>query len=163
MNPSTISTLQSFPGRNSIPPATFYTIQGLAPWLNQNPSYKYFFVNYPKQFPGLSSMNSTLSSIGYDAQYVPLASQVITLSYNQLQEYKQQLQLFQHVYAFNSNAYINSLTSSPPIYYSFNSYQELMTYKSSVALVNKLYPFNAMAYGTTDQGQTLGWIIPFPL
>jgi len=160
---STISTLQSFPGQNSIPPATFYTIQGLATWLNQNPTYKYYFVKYPREFPGLSSMNPTLSSMGYDAQYVPLAPTVITLSFNQLQQYQQQIQLFQRVYAFNSNAYITSLTSTPPIYYSFTSYQELMTYKSSVGLINRLYPMRAMALGTTDQGEKLGWIVPFPL
>ena len=110
-------------------------------------------------------MNSTLSSMRYDAQYVPLASQVITLSYNQLEQYKEQVRVFQRVYAFNSNAYIASYNNvtGPPIYYSFNSYKELMTYKSSVALINKLYPFRAMARGSSDFGQVLGWIVPFPL
>jgi len=160
---STISTYQSFPAPNSIPPATFYNIFGLAPWLNQHPTYKYYFVNYPRYFPGLSTMTSTLSTLGYDAKNAPVPPMVTTLSYNQMQQYKNQIQLFQRVYAFNSNAFITSLTSTPPIYYSFSSYQELTTYKSSVALVNKLYQFDAMLYGTTDAGSTLGWTIPFPL
>lgn len=160
---STISTLQSFPGNNSIPPATFYTMQGLSTWLNQNPTYKYYFVGYPNQFPGLSTMTSSLSSIGYDAAKAPIPPAFGAMSYNQLFQYKEQLQLFQRVYTFNSNAYITSLTSTPPIYYSFSSYQELTSYKSALAFVNKLYPFTAMANATSDAGQTLRWIVPFPL
>ncbi len=152
-----------FPSTNSIPPATFYNIQGLSMWLNQNPTYKNYFVNYPNLFPGLCTMTSSLSSLKYNPQNVPLSPSVRTLSYNQYQQYTEQLQVFTRVYAFNSNAYVNSLPLGSPIYYSFSSYQELMTYKSSVAFVNKLYPFRAMARGTTENGQTLGWVIPFPL
>ena len=166
MDPSTIiakTTFESFPNQNSIPPATFYNIHGLATWLNHHPSYKYYFVNYPRYFDGLSSMTSTLSSLFYNPANVPLTPLVRTLSYNQMQQYTEQIQLFQRVYKFNSNAYINSLGSTPPIYYSFNSYKELMTYKSSVPLINKLYPFDAMMYGTDDNGNQLGWVVPFPL
>jgi hypothetical protein len=158
------SQFSTFPSTHSIPPASFYNIQGLNLWLNQNPSYKDYFVKYPTLFPGLSPMTSTLSSMNYNVQNVPIPPLVTTLSYNQAQQYNSQLQLFSRVYAFNSNAYLNSLdTGSGPAYYSFSSYQELMTYKSSVAFVNKLYPFDAMARGTNEQGQQLGWIVPFPL
>jgi len=160
---STISTYQSFPAQNSIPPASFYTLLGITTWLNQNPTYKYYFVKYPTKFSGLSTMTSSLSSLGYDAQNVPLAPMIGPMTYTQMQQYKDQIQLFQRVYTFNSNAFINSLTSTPPIYYSFSSYQELMSYKSSVTLVNRLYPFDIMANGTTDAGRQLGWIVPFPL
>lgn len=156
--------ISTFPGQNSIPPATFYNMNGLATWLNHNPSYKNYFINYPRQFPGLSTVTSTLSSIRYNPANVPLAPQVITLSQNESQLYKEQIELFQRVYAYNSNAYINArAVSGAPMYYSFNSYQELMKYRSSVSLVNKLYPFNAMMNGTDQTGRTLGWFVPFPL
>ena len=156
--------ISTFPGQNSIPPATFYTMGGLATWLNQNPSYKYYFINYPRQFPGLSTVTSSLSSMRYDPANVPLAPQVITLSQNEAFLYRDQLQLFQRVYKFNSNAYINArAVSGAPMYYSFNSYQELMKYKASVSLVNKLYPFDAMMNGTDQNGNMLGWFVPFPL
>jgi len=158
-----MSQFSTFPSTNSIPPATFYNIQGLTTWLNKNPDYKDYFINYPTIFPGLFPMTSTLSTLNYNIQNVPLSPLVTTLSNNQSQQYNEQLQLFTRVYEFNSNAYINSLPLGFPKYYSFSSYQELMMYKSSVALVNKLYPFNAMAHGTNENGDVLGWIVPFPL
>jgi hypothetical protein len=160
-------SFSTFPGQNSIPPVTFYTMQGLAPWLNNNPTYKRYFINYPVQFPGLypttAMTNPILSTTNYNIENVPLASQVITLSQYELQKYREQLNMFIRVYGFNSNAYINSTPTSPPLYYSFSSYQELMCYKASVSFVNKLYPFNAMSNGTDENGNVLGWTIPFPL
>ena len=41
-----------FPSTGSIPPACFYTAQGLAGFLNQNPSYKQFFAG-TRAFPYL--------------------------------------------------------------------------------------------------------------
>ena len=159
-----VVVLPTFPEPNSIPPATFYTIQGLASWLNQNASYKGYFINYPNQFPYLYAMTSSLSSIGYNVQNVPLSPFVTTLSQTQSRQYTDQLTLFRKVYAYNSNAYVAYVsTGVSPIYYRFQTYQELMNYKASVPLVNKLYPFDAMAYGTNESGSTLGWIVPFPL
>ena len=159
-----LSALPAFPSTNSIPPACFYNRLGLATWLNQNPSYKQYFVGYPNIFPYLSSMTSTLSSMQYDVSKVPLTPLVTTLSQNQSLQYSQQLQLFRKVYAFNSNAYVTArTTSSVPIYYSFASYKELAQYKASLGLVNKLYSFDAMANGMNDAGSTLNWVIPFPL
>ena len=164
-----MSQFSTFPSTYSIPPASFYNMQGLIGWLNQNPTYKQYFINYPNITPGLSPIKSTLNnstmstSIPYNVQNAPLQPLVITMSYNQMQQYNEQIQLFRRVYEFNSNAYIRSLPTGGPVYYSFSSYQELMSYKASVGLVNKLYPFKPMAYGTNENGQALNWIVPFPL
>lgn len=158
---STISTLQSFPGPGSIPPPCFYKPQGLAAWLNQNPTYKIPF-SYTGAFPLLVPVEfspSTFSSIGYNPETVPLCSPVQQLSQYQALKYNSQLQLFQKVYAYNSNAYITSLqTGIPPVYYNYFTYKEKYEYNSAVALVNKLYPFNAMAYASS-----INWQIPFPI
>lgn len=159
-----MSALPIFPSSNSIPPACFYNMLGLATWLNQNPKYKQYFVGYPNMFPYLSSMTSTLSTMQYDVSKVPLAPFVTTLSQHQAMQYNEQMQLFRKVYSFNSNAYVSSrATSSAPIYYSFASYKELSQYKASLGLINKLYSFDAMANGMNDAGSTLNWVIPFPL
>lgn len=158
-----MSQFSTFPSTYSIPPASFYTMQGLAGWLNQHPSYKQYFVNYPILFPGLSPMTSSMSTLKYNVYKAPVQPLVTTLTYNQSREYKTQLDQFIRVYEFNSNAYIRSLPNGGPAYYSFSSYQELMTYKSSVGLVNKLYPFKPMANAKNETGQSLNWIIPFPL
>lgn len=158
------TVLPVFPSTNSIPPVTFYNMMGLASWLNKNPSYKQYYVNYPVQFPYLYKMTSTLSSLNYVIENVPLACPVTTLSQSEAMKYTKQLQLFQNVYQFNSNAYVNSIANGTnPIYYSFKSYKDMTEYKSSVALLNKLYPFNAMANATNQDGTTISWIIPFPL
>jgi len=168
--------LSTFPSTPSIPPASFYNIQGLAGWLNQNPSYKQYFVGQTVVSPYLYEMTSSLSSIGYDPAKVPLAPFVTTLSQYQLREYSSQISLFQKVYAYNSNAYVNYVSTSiaspstnvSPIYYRFISYQEYTQYKASVALVNKLYPFTAMANGNDAPSSgylipPLSWVVPFPL
>ena len=153
--------LPQFPSTNSIPPACFYTQQGLASWLNQNPQYKENFA-YTGAFPFLLPVDvapSTYSSIGYNPYTVPLCSNVQQLSQYQAQKYNQQIQLFQKVYAYNSNAYVNYvLSGTGPVYYNFFNYKEKNEYSSAVQLVNKLYPFKAMAEATN-----LNWQIPFPI
>jgi hypothetical protein len=163
-----LSTLNNvFPSRNSVPPPCFYTNQGLAQWLNQNPTYKHYFINYPEQFPNLTITNSQSTMFGnytFNVENVPLASPVTTLSYQQAQKYNQQLKLFRDVYAYNSTSYGNSVrVGTTPTYYRFQTYAELMNFKASVPLVNKAYPFDAMAYGQNEVGSTLGWVVPFPL
>lgn len=171
-----MSSIPAFPSTNAIPPYSFYNILGLANWLNLNPSYKGYFINYPNDFPYLysqSTINEFISTsqnpstsvyIGYNIENVPLFSNVTTLSQQQSRQYTQQVELFRRVYAYNSNAYVNYVDNGvAPIYYRFQTYQELTQFKSAVSLVNKLYPFNAMAYGTNEYGSTLGWVIPFPL
>ncbi len=161
MSASTVSTLQSFPGSGSIPPACFYNAQGLANWLNNNPSYKTNF-SYIGTFkflypPELTAYFSTIGLPGYNPASVPLCANVTTLSQYQALKYNTQLQLFQKVYTINSNAYINSVaTGQPPMYYTFRTFQEKSDYNSAVALVNKLYPFRDMA-------EAVGWIVPFPI
>ncbi len=161
MSASTFSTLVSFPGQGSIPPACFYTTQGLAGWLNNNPTYKQWF-GFTNAFPYLYPpiyAPSTMSSISYNPQTVPLCSPVTTLSHNQAHKYYSQLQLFQKVYTTNSNAYITYIsTGNTPVYYTFSSFTEKYEYNSAVQLVNKLYPFQAMA-----EAPTVNWQIPFPI
>ena len=165
---SRTSTFYStFPSTNSIPPACFFNSQGIANWLNNHPSFKAYFINYPRKFPYLypitSSIVSTYST-AYSTANVPLALHVTTLSQYQLMQSQQQITLFQRVYTFNSNAYMNTVnTLQTPIYYSFSSYKELNEYKSAVGLVNKLYPFDIMANATDQYGNQLGWVIPFPI
>lgn len=161
--------MSTFPSTPSIPPASFYNIQGLAGWLNQNSSYKYFFVGQTDVSSYLFPMTSSLSTVGYDAANVPLAPFVTTLSQQQLLQYSNQISLFQKVYAYNSNAYVDyTKTGKAPIYYRFITYQEYTQYKASVALINKLYPFNAMANGNSTISNVpsipqLSWVVPFPL
>jgi hypothetical protein len=164
------TSYNTFPSTNSIPPACFFNIRGLPDWLNQNPSYKQYFINYPTQFPYLFPMTSTLSSIGYNIERVPLGPFVTTMSQGQSQVYQKQLALFHTVYEFNSNAYVNSLQNqinptnqTTPCYWQFSTYQDRNEYRSAVSLVDKLYMFRAMADGQNEYGSTLGWVIPFPL
>ncbi len=158
---STVSTLRSFPGKDSIPPACFYTRQGLEGWLNNNPIYKIPF-SYTGISPYLippSLVPSSLSAGGYSQKKVPLCSNVTNLSQHLSLVYNQQLSLFQKIYTINSNAYISSIfTGAPPIYYTFSSFNEKYQYNSAVGLVNKLYNFNAMA-----NAPGVNWHIPFPI
>ena len=159
---STVSTLRSFPGKNSIPPACFYNIQGLAGWLNNNTSYKIPF-SYTGEFaPSLippQLVPSSLSTLGYDQRKVPLCAQVQTLSQHQALLYNQQLSLFYKVYTINSNAYINYVaTGVGPVYYTFSTFTEKYQYNSAVALVNKLYNFKALA-----DAPDVNWQVPFPI
>ena len=145
-----------FPAQYSIPPASFYNIQGLTNWLNHNKTYKQYFIG---KYPYLNPMTSTLSSIKYNVEDVPIAPTVATLSQGQSLMYNQQLALFQKIYTHNSNAYVNyKCTGKSPIYYTYHSYQEKTEYMSAVSLVNKLYPFQYMA-----EASTLNWQIPFPI
>lgn len=152
---------------------------GLTEWLNRNPSYKQYFINYPRYFPYLysnkaiselvSSADGAFSSMysgynGYNIENVKLSPLVTTLSQHQSIQYREQLELFRRVYTFNSNAYVESVElGRPPIYFRFQSARELMEYRGAVGLVSKMYPFDAMANGTNEDGSTLGWIVPFPL
>jgi hypothetical protein len=160
---STVSTLLSFPGQNSIPPASFYNIQGLAGWLNLHPNYKTNF-SFTGEFPNLkpayySTFYSTIGLPGYMPENVPLCSNVTTLSQYQALQYRTQISLFQKIYAYNSNAYINYVsTGAGPIYYTFLTNRERSDYNSSVQLINKLYSFKSMA-----QAPGLNWQVPFPI
>lgn len=150
-----------FPSTGSIPPACFYNAEGLAGFLNKNSEYKQFFAAtnaFPYLYP-LDISPSTFSTIGYNPANVPLCSNVQTLSQYQALKYGNQLRLFQKVYNYNSNAYVNYVTNGVgPVYYNYITYTERNDMKSAISLVNKLYPFDAMA-----QASTLHWQVPFPL
>ena len=152
----------SFPAQYSIPPSyLFIKTGGLAFWLNNNPSYKQFFVN-TEYFPTLLPPNlitSSLSSQQYSYANVPLQSYVQTMSDYEARKYYQQLVLFHKVYTFNSNAYISSIQNgTTPMYYTFKDSQELTNYRAGTQFANKLAPFQVMA-----QASTLNWIAPFPV
>ena len=102
-----MSIPSTFPSTNSIPPPCFYDMQGLSHWLNVNTGYKQYFINYPRHFPNLYAMTSTLFSTGYNIEKVPLAPLITNLSQFQAQRYTQQMSLFRKVYSHNSNAYMN--------------------------------------------------------
>ena len=136
---------------------------GLANWLNLNPTYKNNYASthtFPYLYPQYYStvFASTSSTFyGYNPENVPLAATVTNLSQYQALKYNTQLQLFQRIYAINSNAYINYIsTGNGPFYYNFRTYNEKNDYNAAVQLVNKLYPFRDMANATT-------WIVPFPI
>lgn len=174
-----VEPLPIFPSSGCIPPPCFYDRQGLAAWLNRNPSYKQYFVNYPNYFPYLYSQStinewssmatgpfSTMFMLyqNYDIKKVPLSPLVTTLSEYQSRKYQEQLNLFRQVYSYNSNAYVQSRDINvPPVYYRFSSSRELMEFRGSVSAVNKLYPFDAMLKGKNENGEALGWMVPFPL
>ena len=128
-----------------------------------NPSYKQYFVYDTDIFPNLVPMTSTLSSVGYSPQNVPLAPLVTNLADQQARKYQDQLALFRKVYAYNSTVYTNSLQGATPIYYTFQTYAQLNGFKEAKQLVNKLYPFDRMTLSQNQNGSTLGWIVPFPL
>jgi hypothetical protein len=158
---STVSTLTSFPGQFSIPPACFYNVQGLAGWLNNNPAYKLNFSEtgaFPFLFP--PSYSTLFMEYGvYDPTKVPLCADIQTLSQYQALKYKTQIQLFQKIYSINSNAYINYVsTGQGPQYYTFSTFNEKYEYNTAIPLINKLYPFKAMA-----DAPGLNWQIPFPI
>lgn len=168
--------LPVFPSSGSIPPVHFYNRQGLYTWLNNNPDYKGYFINYPNVFPYLypqSLVNEYISTAQipassiyatYDVRKVPLGPSITTLSDQQSMEFSRQLLRFREVYAYNSNAYVTSYqTGRPPTYYRFRDNRSLQEYKASMRAVNKLYPFDAMRNGTNENQSTLGWVIPFPL
>ena len=106
----------TFPSTNSIPPPCFYNMQGLSNWLNNNPTYKQYFINYNGHFPNLFVMTSTLSSMGYNIEKVPLSPLITNLSQFQAQQYTQQLNLFRKVYSYNSNAYMDYANNTSTIY-----------------------------------------------
>jgi len=160
-----------FPLDTSIPPASFYTIQGLPTFLNQNVQYKVYYSDIP-QFPYLTIFADSVYSLGASTLYfledVPLAPFLSNMNQSQLLTYQEQLQLFRKVYTHNSNAYITYLsnpgTAKGPIYYTFQTYKEMTNYKAGLQLVNRLYPFDAMANAyDLIESVPLRWIVPFPM
>jgi hypothetical protein len=167
----------SFPDKGTIPPSTFYNLQGFNTFLNQNQTFKSTFRDYTIRQTGIDSAfvnkalqqyvySSTidvygstiiLSSLALNVENFPLPLTVTNLGFNQQQKYISQLNTFRQVYAYNSNAYVTASTMNfvpGPVYYNFPTYSKLNEYRAGVALVNKLYPFETiLSY----------WTIPFPI
>ena len=151
--------LPVFPAQFSIPPPSFFDIQGLAGWLNTNSQYKQYFAGLYEYLLPPELITSTLSSLSYTYSDVPMRTYVQrNNSYQQLL-YRNQIALFRKVYGFNSNAYVDYVCNGkPPIYYTYRDYKELNNQQAAVGLINKLYPFNAMG-----KASTLNWQFPFPV
>lgn len=167
----------TFPGANSIPPSNFFTLEGLPGWLNQNPSYKQYFVNCPKYFPYLLK-SSTVSEYvactpiapeygiynGYKVENVPIAPFVTMNDQNDSRTFRDHLRLFRQVYEHNSNAWVNYVEQgTDPVYYRFPNSSERTKYLTARGTMFKLYPLDAISTATNEAGSTLGWIFPFPL
>lgn len=145
-------SLPVFPAENSIPPAQFFNIGGFATYLNTNPSVKTALFYH--LFPNVV-ITSTMSSFGFSPANYLLCPNVTTLQNSQVTLYKGDIEVFQKVYGYNSNAYITSLaTNKSPIYYTYKDMNELMQYKAGVGVINKLYNFNVILHY---------WSIPFPI
>jgi hypothetical protein len=91
-------------------------MQGLSNWLNNNPTYKHYFINYPRHFPNLYAITSSLSTTGYNLEKVRLSPLITNLSQFQAQRYQQQMSLFRKVYSYNSNAYMDYANNTSTIY-----------------------------------------------
>lgn len=172
-----MSSFPNFPAQGSIPPSSFYTLQGLPDWLNQNPSYKQYFVNQPKYFPYLlttstvseykaNAINAPQYNIytNYSIDKVPLPPFITMSDQSDSRQFRDHIQLFRQVYSHNSNAWINYINDGePPIYYRFPTSSERTKYLTARGTVFKLYPFDAILNAKNEAGSTLGWVIPFPL
>lgn len=172
-----MAALSTFPSTNSIPPSSFFNVQGLSGWLNENPSYKQYYVNFPKYFPYLlttSTVSEYVSSVqndgslaiynGYKIENVSVAPFVTMMSSRQSQTYQEHLRLFRQVYGHNSNAYVTYLqTGVPPVYYRFPTSSEYTKYRMAAGEVGKLYPFDVMTNAKNEAGVPLQWVFPFPL
>lgn len=155
-----MSCFPVFPSTGAIPPPSFYNLQGLYGWLDNHPTYKKYFAGYIPYILEPQFITSTLSSLNYNPEDVPLCGNVNVLNSSQLRSYNQQIQLFRKIYGYNSNAYVNykcGITSAP-IYYTYKDQQERIEMRSAQALVNKLYDFQAMA-----QASSINWQVPFPI
>ncbi len=166
-----------FPSTNSVPPSNFFTYQGLPGWLNQNPSYKQYFVNSPKYFPYLlttSTVTEYISSVsvlpeldiyrGYKVENVPIAPFVTMNDQNDSRMFREHLRLFRQVYEHNSNAWVNYVENEiDPVYYRFPSSSERTKYLTARGTIFKMYPLDAISSAKNEAGSSLGWIFPFPL
>ena len=153
-----------FPNSGSIPPVCFYNRQGLADWLNRNPTYKKYFTT---SFPYLYTPTDPSKPTGYNIEKVPLQTRIHGLSQADSNLLNRQFTQFRNVYTFNLDAYVKSLdTGSTPIYYRFRTSRERQEYRAAVTMINKLYPFRAILIAqdaTSVEKTPLGWIIPFPI
>jgi hypothetical protein len=135
----------STPIFNYSPPATFFTINGLAgqigftPYSNSVSTINQLLIN----------ANNTLNIYNYIA--TPVGT---NLNSTQLQIYNQQLAQFRAVYAFNQAQYSTSQsTGSAPRYFRFLTYKDQSNFEMAVGLVNRLYSPSLMG---------IMFNIPFP-
>jgi hypothetical protein len=135
----------SVPIFNYSPPATFFTINGLAG--------QFGFTPYSDSISTINqllvSTNNTFNIYNY------IDSPVGTnLDSRQLQIYNQQLTQFRAVYSYNQAQYSTSQsTGSSPIYFRFITYKDQANFNMAVGLVNRLY---------SPQLMGIMFSIPFP-
>lgn len=120
------------------PPATFFTINGLAGQLQQEP-----YANY---VPCIMSTLHAVSSPFNLLNYIDTPTGNMFSSF-QLQTYNQQLGQFRLVYSYNQDAYSTAQgLGTAPVYFKFLTYKDQSNYRAAVGLVNRLYNPNLMAY-----------------
>jgi hypothetical protein len=79
------------------------------------------------------------------------------LSFQQYQQYQDQLSLFRMVYTYNAQAYaFAKANNTAPQYYRFLTASQLTQYNSAMSLVNKLYNVNEL------YPYTCLFYLPFP-
>ena len=79
------------------------------------------------------------------------------LSFQQYQQYKDQLSLFRMVYTYNAQAYaIAQANHTKPQYYRFTCSSQLSQFNEAMGLVNKLYNVNEV------YPYTCLFFLPFP-
>ena len=85
------------------------------------------------------------------------STDVKTLSFQQYQQYQDQLSLFRMVYTYNAQAYAYAQAKKKiPQYYRFISASQLTQFTSAMGLINKLYNVNE------DYPYTCLFYLPFP-
>lgn len=165
-----------FPMTYIVPPSNLFTLQGLSGWLNENPTYKQYFVNQPTYFPYLlttstateyQAMATVLPQYGiytnYSIEKVPISPFITMLDQRDSLLFREHIRLFRQVYEHNSNAWVNYIEHQiPPVYYRFPSSSERTKYLTAKGTISKLYPFDAIANAKNEAGSSLGWIFPFP-
>lgn len=120
------------------PSASFFTINGLAAQLQQEPYVEYV----PYMISTLQAVSSPFNLL----DYIDTPTGNMFSSY-QLQTYNQQLAQFRTVYSYNQAAYSTAqATGTAPRYFTFVTYKDQSNYRTAVGLINRLYNPNLMAY-----------------
>jgi len=142
----------------STPDPCFFNINGIYS-MRTIPPFSLTFdslYNYIKSLPIYAAAEAS-GNYPPDPYNNGTSSDVKHLSFQQYQQYTDQISLFKQVYAFNAQAYaLSQKTQKSPIYYRFNSSSELSKYTTALGLINKLYNVNEL------YPYTCLFYLPFP-
>lgn len=112
------------------PPATFFTIEGIYAH-RYDPSV-------------LSTFNTISTNVGAEGLPDPFNNRFNnppgkTMSYQQLFEYRRQIDIFQRVYNFNQHQSTLQSSTYRAIPYRFTTYKEKNAFDEGTGIINKLY------------------------